>query len=44
MSMLRKLGAASAADKYLYLTGGEGGTAGTYTAGKFLIELYGYDA
>lgn len=32
------------ADKYLYLTGGEGGTAGTYTAGKFLIELYGYDA
>jgi hypothetical protein len=33
-----------AANEYLYLTGGEGGTAGTYTAGKFLIELQGYDA
>ncbi|MEY4762376.1 MAG: hypothetical protein RLZZ200_2232 [Pseudomonadota bacterium] len=33
-----------AADKYLYLTGGEAGTVGTYTAGKFLLELYGYDA
>lgn len=31
-----------AADQYLYLTGGAGGTAGTYTAGKFLIELFGY--
>lgn len=31
-----------AADKYLYLTGGAGGTAGTYTAGKFIIDLYGY--
>lgn len=31
-----------AADKYLYLTGGEAGTAATYTAGKFLIELWGY--
>jgi hypothetical protein len=30
-----------AANKYLYLTGGEGGTAGTYTAGRFLITLYG---
>ena len=30
-----------AADAYLYLTGGAGGTAGTYTAGKFLIELWG---
>lgn len=30
-----------AADKYLYLTGGEAGTAGTYDAGKFLITLYG---
>lgn len=29
--------------KYLYLTGGAAGTAGTYTAGKFLIDLYGYD-
>lgn len=33
---------AASANKYLYLTGGEGGTAATYTAGKFLIEMYGY--
>lgn len=33
-----------AADQYLYLTGGEAGTAATYTAGKFLIEIFGYDA
>jgi hypothetical protein len=31
-----------AADKYLYLTGGAGGTAAAYTAGIFLIELDGY--
>lgn len=30
------------ANQYLYLTGGAGGTAATYTAGKFLIELFGY--
>ena len=30
-----------AADQYLYLTGGEAGTAATYTAGKFLIEIIG---
>ncbi len=30
------------AGQYLYLTGGEAGTAAPYTAGKFLIELYGY--
>lgn len=36
--------AVPAADQYLYLTGGEAGTAATYTAGKFLIELFGYDA
>lgn len=29
------------ADKYLYLCGGEAGTAATYTAGKFMIELWG---
>lgn len=28
--------------EYLYLTGGAAGTAATYTAGKFLIEIYGY--
>lgn len=30
------------ANQYLYLTGGAAGTAATYTAGKFLIELFGY--
>lgn len=30
------------ANGYLYLTGGAAGTAATYTAGKFLIELFGY--
>jgi hypothetical protein len=30
------------ANGYLYLTGGAAGTAAAYTAGKFLIELYGY--
>lgn len=33
-----------AANDYLYLTGGAAGTAAAYTAGKFLIELEGYDA
>ena len=33
---------AASANKYLYLTGGAGGTAATYTAGKFLIEMFGY--
>lgn len=33
--------AVPAANQYLYLTGGEAGTAATYTAGKFLIELLG---
>lgn len=31
-----------ASTEYIYLTGGAGGTAATYTAGKFLIEIYGY--
>lgn len=30
------------ANNYLYLTGGAAGTAATYTAGQFLIELEGY--
>jgi hypothetical protein len=30
------------ANGYLYLTGGAAGTAASYTAGKFLIELFGY--
>jgi hypothetical protein len=33
-----------AADQYLYLLGGAAGTADTYTAGQFLIELWGYEA
>lgn len=32
------------ANDYLYLCGGEAGTAAAYTAGKFLIEFDGYDA
>ncbi len=31
-----------APDDYIYLVGGEAGTAATYTAGKFLIEFFGY--
>lgn len=38
------LTALPAADQYLYLTGGEAGTAATYTAGQFLIEFEGYAA
>lgn len=33
-----------AADQYLYLTNGAADTADVFTAGKFLIELQGYDA
>lgn len=29
---------------YLYIVNGEGSAGGTFTAGKFLIELYGYAA
>jgi hypothetical protein len=31
-----------AANQYLYLTGGEAGTAGTYDAGILWIEMWGY--
>jgi hypothetical protein len=41
---MKVLSAVPAANAYLYLTGGEAGAAGTYTAGKFLIELDGYEA
>jgi hypothetical protein len=34
--------AVPAANEYLYLCNGEAGTVGTYTAGKFLIEIFGY--
>lgn len=33
---------APALNQYLYLTAGEAAAAGTYTAGKFLIEILGY--
>jgi len=33
-----------AAGDYLYLVNGEGSSAAAFTAGKFLIELYGYEA
>ena len=36
------LTAVPAADEYLYLVGGGGVTNDTYTAGKFVIKLYGY--
>lgn len=32
------------ANHYLYLTAGTGDTAGTYTAGQFIIRLYGHAA
>lgn len=44
LAAVKAFGAIPAADKYLYLTGGAGGTAGPYTAGKFLIEMEGYEA
>ncbi len=44
LGTVKVFSAIPAADQYLYLTGGAGGTAGTYTAGKFLIELDGYEA
>lgn len=36
--------AVPAANQYLYLCGGEAAANGTYTGGKFLIEIYGYEA
>jgi hypothetical protein len=35
------LTALPAANKYMYLANGEGGTVGTYTAGQFMLELWG---
>lgn len=42
--LTKSFGNIPTANEYLYLCGGEAGTAATYTAGKFLIELEGYDA
>ena len=44
LGLTKGFSAIPAANQYLYLCGGEVGTAATYTAGKFLIELEGYEA
>lgn len=44
IGLVKALTGIPAANEYLYLTGGAAGTAAAYTAGKFLIELEGYDA
>jgi hypothetical protein len=36
-------GGAISADQYLYLVNAQGAGAGTYTGGRLLIELTGYD-
>lgn len=41
LGLIKYVTAIPAADQYLYLVGGGGTTDATYTAGKFLIELYG---
>ena len=42
IDMYKSITAVPRANDYLYLAGGGGTTDDTYTAGKFLIELYGY--
>lgn len=42
LALTKAFSAVPAANEYLYLTGGETGTAASYTAGKFLIVLNGY--
>jgi hypothetical protein len=44
LALTKALIAVPPANSYLYLCGGEDGTAETYTAGQFLIEFYGYAA
>ena len=44
LALTKALGAVPTANEYLYLTGGAAGTAAPYSAGKFLIELDGYEA
>ena len=41
---VKALSGVPAADQYLYVTNGVSDTPDIFTAGKFLIELYGYDA
>lgn len=43
-AMIKGLTAVPAANEYLYLAVSGGADAGTYTAGKFVIKLYGYSA
>lgn len=44
LGLTKGFSAVPAANQYLYLCGGEAAANGTYTAGKFLIELEGYEA
>ena len=44
LGLTKAFSATPVADEYLYLCGGEAGTAAAYTAGKFLIEFDGYVA
>ena len=44
LALVKAIAQPAATSQYLYLTGSAAGTAATYTAGKFLIELQGYDA
>jgi hypothetical protein len=41
LGAIKAMSGLPAADSYLYLCGGAAGTAATYTAGKFMIELIG---
>jgi hypothetical protein len=41
LNLVKHLQDVPVADQYLYLTCGAAGTVGTYSAGKFLIELFG---
>lgn len=42
LGLVKPIAADPAANSYLYLTSGAGGTAAAYTAGRFLIKLFGY--
>ena len=44
LALVRALGTMPPANGYLYLVNGAGDTADDFTAGRFLLELYGYDA
>ncbi len=44
VDMFRTMSDIPAVNQYLYLVGSGAGSDNTYTAGKFLIEFFGYDA